>query len=68
MKAIEQMTHDEKLQTLETLWDSLWPRQESVPSPEWHGAILEQRAKRVASGGAVFSDWNLAKKRLASQP
>lgn len=67
MKTIEQMTQDEKLQTLEALWDSLWPRQESVPSPEWHGAILEERAARVASGKAVFSDWDAAKKRLSGQ-
>ena len=67
MKTIDQMTQDEKLQTLEALWDSLWPRQETVPSPEWHGTVLQERAERVASGKAVFSDWDDAKKRLSGQ-
>jgi hypothetical protein len=67
MKPIEQMTQEEKLQTMESLWDSLWPTQGAVPSPEWHGTVLQERAERVASGKAVFSDWDAAKKRLSGQ-
>ena len=65
MKAIEQMTTEEKLQTMEALWNSLSPVQDQVPSPEWHGAVLQERAERVASGQAVFTDWEAAKKRLS---
>lgn len=67
VKAIEQMTQEEKLQTMESLWDSLWPTQEIVPSPDWHGSVLQERADRVTSGKAVFSDWDAAKKRLSGQ-
>lgn len=67
VKAIEQMTQEEKLLTMESLWDSLWPAQEGIPSPGWHGAVLQGRADRVASGKAVFSDWDAAKKRLSGQ-
>lgn len=67
MNAIDQMTQDEKLRTLEALWDSLWPTQETVPSPEWHGTVLKERGEGVAVGRAKFSDWDAAKKRLSGQ-
>ena len=67
MKAIDQMTQEEKLQTMESLWNALWPTQEQIPSPGWHGSILQERAERVASGKAVFSDWETAKRRLSGQ-
>ena len=67
MKTIDQMTKEEKLQTMEALWDSLWPVQGDLPSPDWHGAVLQERADCAASGQAVFSDWETAKKRLSEQ-
>lgn len=65
MKAIEQMTMEEKLQTMEALWDSLWPVQDQVASPDWHGVVLQERAERAASGQATFSDWEAVKARLS---
>lgn len=67
MKTIDQMTQEEKLQTIEALWDSLWPKQESVPSPDWHGSVLQERAERIASGKGGFSDLEAVKKRLSGQ-
>ena len=67
MKTIDQMTQEEKLQTMEALWDSLWPTQGDIPSPDWHGTVLQERANRVASGHSVYSDWEAAKKRLSGQ-
>jgi hypothetical protein len=67
MKPIDQMTREEKLQAMESLWDSLWPTQASVPSPDWHGSVLQERADRVASGQAEVSDWEAARKRLSDQ-
>ena len=67
VKTIDQMTQEEKLQTMESLWDSLWPTQKTVPSPEWHGSILQERAEHLASGRATFTDWDAAKKRLSGQ-
>ncbi len=67
VKAIEQMTHDEKLQTMESLWDSLWPTQERIPSPDWHAGVLQERAEDLAGGKASYSDWDSAKKRLSDR-
>lgn len=67
VKAIEQMTTEEKLQTMEALWDSLSPVRDQIPSPDWHGSVLQERAERAAAGQATFSDWETAKKRLSGQ-
>jgi hypothetical protein len=61
------MTTEQKLQTMEALWDSLWPKPDEVSSPDWHGKVLQERAERVAAGRARFSDWETAKERLAKR-
>jgi putative addiction module component (TIGR02574 family) len=67
MKTIDEMTPEEKLQTMEALWDSLSSTPDAVPSPEWHGHVLQERADYVASGKAKFSDLEDVKKRLTGQ-
>ncbi len=67
MKEIDQMTQEEKLQVMESLWDSLWPTQGNVSSPDWHGLMLQNRAQDLDSGKAAISDWESAKKRLSGQ-
>ena len=51
---IERMTVDERLQTMELLWDSLRRRPEDVPSPAWHGEILAERMAKVERGEGQF--------------
>jgi hypothetical protein len=36
-------------------------------SPEWHRAVLEERARLIASGEAVFIDWDQAKEELLKE-
>lgn len=67
MKAIDQMSIEEKLSTMEALWDSLRPIEDQIASPDWHGQILNDRATRLAAGQSQISDWEDAKKRLAGQ-
>ena len=68
MKAIAEMSRDEKLRTMEDLWDSLWPEQNLIDSPAWHGDELAERERRIASGEARFTDWETVRKRLADLP
>jgi hypothetical protein len=37
---------------------------EDVPSPAWHGAVLEERREAVRQGRTNFVAWEDAKKRL----
>ena len=56
---IEKMSQEERLQTLEQLWDVIRRDPESVPSPDWHGEVLAAR-----EGKAEYIPWEEAKKSL----
>ena len=51
---IEQMTVEERLQTMELLWASLAQTPEAVPSPAWHGEVLADRIGRIERGASEF--------------
>jgi len=54
----------EKVQLLETVWDSLCENSGDVRSPEWHREVLEERKRRLESGEAKVASWSEAKARL----
>jgi len=48
---LEKMTTSDKLAAMELLWDDLSRDAESVPSPAWHGDVLEAREASVVPRG-----------------
>ncbi len=50
---IQQMTVIERLQIMETLWDSLQHEKETTP-PAWHGSILAERQQQLENGTMRF--------------
>ena len=63
-REIERMSIAERLQTIEQIWDSLYPNAERVPSPEWHAAILADRKTRAERGEARFLTLDQLRSRL----
>ena len=62
------MPVSEKLKLMESLWDSLCAQSGgNMELPAWHGAVLEQRLRRLASGEETVTPWNEAKERIRSQ-
>jgi hypothetical protein len=61
---IEQMSLEERLQTLELLWASLARTPDAVPSPDWHGEVLATRLAKVARGEGEFLSIPQLKQRL----
>ena len=51
---LNQMSVEEKIQTMELLWDSLSQAPADLESPDWHREILEERWRKVDAGEAVF--------------
>lgn len=49
---------------MEAIWADLSRAPERVESPTWHQEVLEETERRVASGQAVFTDWDAAKRSI----
>jgi hypothetical protein len=61
---LEEMTLQEKLAAMESLWEDIASSTEPLQSPGWHKDILDERAKRIAAGDAHFDDWEAAKAEI----
>ncbi|MGH8093341.1 MAG: addiction module protein [Chthoniobacterales bacterium] len=59
--AIPKLSVEEKLQTMEALWQSLSSKPQSVKSPAWHEKELCDREQKIQSGKSKFIDWEKAK-------
>lgn len=64
---IEQMTIEEKLLTMEALWQDLIHRQEVLPVYDWQKQILDERAQLMEEGKTKFIDWEQAKQDIARE-
>jgi len=60
---LEQMSIQDKIRTMEYLWDDLC-RRSGVSSPPWHNEILLERERDVLAENATFIDWDVAKEKI----
>ena len=65
---IRQMSMAERLQALEQLWDSVCRDESTLPSPAWHGEVLQDRQARAERGEARFLTLDELKARLRATP
>jgi len=63
---LDKMSVEEKLQTMEAIWENLSANPEQIESPPWHEEELRIREARVASGEEKFVDWEKRKKKSAT--
>lgn len=61
---LAQMSTEEKLSAMEAIWADLSREPDSLPTPEWHGRLLDERKAAVAAGQATYADWDEARERL----
>ena len=64
--ATSRMTLEEKLATMEQLWDDL-RRHQNIQSPDWHGDVLQAREEKRLSGHEQPMDWQVAKKAIVNR-
>ena len=57
---------EEKLRTLEILWEDLARTPAAVPSPGWHKDLLDARERRLREGKETFIPWDEAYQGLRS--
>jgi Putative addiction module component len=61
---LKEMSVEEKLQTMETLWQDLSANSEQIESPAWHEEELRVREAQIGSGETGFVDWEKAKEEI----
>lgn len=61
---IKKMTLEEKLQTMELLWDDLRENIDGVDFPKWHQDVLDEREQMQRQNVLHYTDWAKAKKDI----
>jgi hypothetical protein len=62
--SVDKMSIEEKFQTMETIWDDLCKKADSISSPPWHEKVLNDRENAISNGDDVFIDLHSAKKNI----
>ena len=61
---LEKMSTEDKIRTMEIIWDDLSNKGENIPSPSWHKEILMKRESVIVAGKEKFIDWSETKKQI----
>ena len=61
---IAQLSFTQKLDLMETLWSDMATHEETLESPAWHAAILNDREAALNVGTVTTSSWEEAKERI----
>ena len=61
---LDKMSRGEKLRAMEAIWTDLSQDEGRFESPAWHEQTLRETETIVKTGGATFSDWEDARKRM----
>lgn len=64
---LKEMSIEEKIQAMESIWDDLCGRADSLASPAWHGELLAERESALQGGDDEFIDWETAKQNIKKQ-
>lgn len=59
-----EMSVEEKIEAMESLWDDLCLSAADMPSPNWHAECLAERETRQAAGQEAPEDWESAKRSI----
>ena len=61
---LSELSLEQKLDLMESLWADLAGDDETLQSPDWHEAVLRDREEALAAGKMDISDWERAKRRI----
>jgi putative addiction module component (TIGR02574 family) len=60
----DDLSVDEQIEYIESLWDRIAAVPEQVPSPEWHREILDERLKEFEANPDAGDSWDFVRERL----
>ncbi len=54
----DDLTPEEKIAYVESLWNRIAAKEEDVPVPDWHREVLAQRLKELRDGDVESRPWS----------
>jgi putative addiction module component (TIGR02574 family) len=60
----DDLSVNEKIDYLQSLWDRIAATPESIPVPEWHREILDERLRDLEADPNAGDSWDVVQKRL----
>jgi putative addiction module component (TIGR02574 family) len=60
----DDLSIDEKIDYLQSLWDRIAATPEAVPVPDWHREILDERPKELSDTPDAGDSWDEVQERL----
>jgi putative addiction module component (TIGR02574 family) len=60
----DDLSVDEKIDYLQSLWDRIAATPETIPVPDWHREIIEERVKELDVNPDAGDDWDVVQERL----
>ena len=61
---LDEMTVEDKIRTMEIIWNDLCKNVADISSPDWHKDILDNRETNLNNGTDKFIDWETSKKNI----
>jgi putative addiction module component (TIGR02574 family) len=63
----DDLTVDEKLDYVESLWDRIAAKPDAVPVPDWHLEVIEQRMNGSQAGSRDGRSWDEFREELRTK-
>jgi putative addiction module component (TIGR02574 family) len=60
----DDLSIDEKIDYLQSLWDRIAAAPDTVPVPDWHREIIDERVKDFEAAPTAGESWDVVQERL----
>jgi len=60
----DDLSVDEKIEYLQSLWDRIAATPETIPVPDWHREIIDNRLKDLEANPDAGDSWEAVQERL----
>jgi putative addiction module component (TIGR02574 family) len=60
----DDLSVDEKIDYLQSLWDRIAASPEAIPVPDWHCAVIDERLKDLEANPNAGESWEVVQARL----
>jgi putative addiction module component (TIGR02574 family) len=67
LAGFDELSVEEKLDYVESLWDRIAARAETVPVPDWHRELIEQRTHEGQAGSDNGRSWDDFREELRAK-